>query len=159
MNNKGFAKSLEILIFIVIFVLVFFMVKPYVISSANKSHKNNLLRSARNYGTSAQNLWNSGGIACYYNGQLLETDSLPAGEYYIKVDNNSDLVTKIKNSVKYSGYIRIKHNTNSNAFSVSLTDGEYTINKDKIFSDLEFADIMDGSAELTIPSNNICKET
>ena len=69
MNNKGFAKSLEIIIILIIFALTFYMVRPYVISSSKTSQKNNLLRSARNYGTSAKNLWNSGAKACNYNNQ------------------------------------------------------------------------------------------
>ena len=157
MNNKGFAKSLEILIILVIFALTFFMVKPYFISSSKTSKKNNLVRSARNYGTSVQNLWNSGAIACYNSGQFLETDSLPEGDYYIKIDNS--LSDNVKNSVKYSGFVHIKHNISNNIFSVSVTDGTYTINKEKNYSDLEYADVVDGSNELKIPTNNICKET
>lgn len=157
MNNKGFAKSLEILIILVIFALTFFMVRPYVISSSKTSQKNNLLRSARNYGTSAQNLWNSGAIACNYNNQLLETDSLPDGDYYIKIDNS--LSDNVKNSVKYTGYVHVKHSINSNLFTVSVTDGTYIINKDKNYSDLAFVDVVDGTNELNITSNNICKET
>ncbi len=157
MNNKGFAKSLEIIIILIIFALTFYMVRPYVISSSKTSQKNNLLRSARNYGTSAQNLWNSGAFACYNGGQLLETDSLPAGDYYIKIDNS--LSDNVKNSVKYSGYIHVKHSITSNLYTVSVTDGTYTINKDKNYSDLAFADIEDSSKELTIPGSNICKET
>ena len=65
----------------------------------------------------------------------------------------------LSNSVKYTGYVHVKHSITSNLFTVSVTDGTYTINKDKNYSDLAFVDVVDGTNELNITSNNICKET
>ncbi len=158
------AKSLGLLMLIMIFGIAFYFLLPNMKGMKESTAKRNMVSSAKIYGDEIKTLWNSDAIYCELGDKNYKSIvAIPHGIYYILVGNNKDneslpVVKLDKVEDRYHGYVKIDYSDAAPKYSVFLSDDTYSVMKDDSYSTLTKKDVKKEKLSFTFDSTyHYCK--